>query len=271
MGTLDRPCPVCDGAMMRTHDGLILRKNRVSYFRCGECDYWSTEHPYWLAEAYEEPIAALDTGIVLRNLWASDVVRRILNILGMSRGTFVDWAGGYGLLTRRMRDIGYDFLWHDPFTENLFARGFEWRRRANVITPVLACTAIEVLEHVHDPLNFLQVMMDETGAQTIIFSQEICTTSTDTNWWYFMPETGQHISFYTRKTLRTIATRLGLRLYEYRGMFILTRRRSFRLRASNTWWRFSRRLLRASRISRFAGSLTASDFQTLLRLRDAIG
>ncbi len=38
---------------------------------------------------------------------------------------FLDYAGGYGVFTRLMRDIGFDFYWHDPYTQNLFANGFE--------------------------------------------------------------------------------------------------------------------------------------------------
>jgi hypothetical protein len=37
----------------------------------------------------------------------------------------VDCAGGYGILTRLLRDIGVDALWSDPFCQNLMALGFE--------------------------------------------------------------------------------------------------------------------------------------------------
>jgi hypothetical protein len=37
-------------------------------------------------------------------------------------GTFVDIGGGYGLLTRLMRDRGFDFYWKDPHCENIFAK-----------------------------------------------------------------------------------------------------------------------------------------------------
>ena len=37
---------------------------------------------------------------------------------------FIDFGGGYGVFTRVMGNIGYDFYWRDAHRENLFAKRF---------------------------------------------------------------------------------------------------------------------------------------------------
>ena len=38
---------------------------------------------------------------------------------------YLDVDGGYGMLTRLMRDYGFHFYWTDPYCQNILARGFE--------------------------------------------------------------------------------------------------------------------------------------------------
>jgi hypothetical protein len=78
-----------------------------------------------LPEAYASPINVSDTGYVARNLWSAERVRMIVELSRDPAGKFLDYAAGYGLLVRLMRDIGYDFRWADEYCENLFARCFE--------------------------------------------------------------------------------------------------------------------------------------------------
>ena len=46
-----------------------------------------------------------------------------------------------------MRDIGFDFFWHDPYTQNLFCRGFEFSAQK-----ISAITLFEALEHFEEPM-----------------------------------------------------------------------------------------------------------------------
>jgi hypothetical protein len=47
------------------------------------------------------------------------------------------------------------------------------------------------------------------------------------DWWYFAPETGQHISFYTKKSLLMIAKQFGLNLYTNRcDLHLLTTKKN---------------------------------------------
>ena len=71
------------------------------------------------------PLHVADTGLVMRNL---DIAKKLATLLYFGfdpRARYVDVAGGYGMLTRLMRDDGFDFHWDDKFCANLLARGFE--------------------------------------------------------------------------------------------------------------------------------------------------
>jgi hypothetical protein len=72
-----------------------------------------TEDPYWLDEAYKDPITLTDTGYMQRNINLSKMVATILLLFFDFRRKFLDYVGGYGVFVRLMRDIGFDFYWYD--------------------------------------------------------------------------------------------------------------------------------------------------------------
>jgi len=49
-----------------------------------------------------------------RNISSSKITAVILFFLFKKFGKFLDFGGGYGIFTRLMRDIGFDFYWYDP-------------------------------------------------------------------------------------------------------------------------------------------------------------
>jgi hypothetical protein len=121
----------------------------------------------------------------------------------------LDYAGGYGLLVRLMRDKGYDFFREDVFCKNIFAIHHDVSDLSPLPRFELA-TAFEVFEHLTDPYEGINRMFE--FSDSILFTTEIPPphqiTQVD-DWWYFVPETGQHVSFYSLKSLETIAEALG--------------------------------------------------------------
>lgn len=217
-----KPCAICDATMVPAFSATVLRRLEVSYQRCPACGLLQTEDAYWLDQAYEDPIAAADTGLVRRNLGIAARLSSLLYFCLEPRGAYLDAAGGYGLLVRLMRDIGFDFYWDDPHCQNLLARGFESARSGGNYT---ALSAFEVLEHVADPVAFVSGLMAAHGTRTLIFSTQ--TYGGDVppkDWWYYAFETGQHISFYQPRTLAALADRLGLSFLSANGMHLLTDR-----------------------------------------------
>jgi hypothetical protein len=131
-------------------------------------------------------------------------------------------GGGFGIFTRLMRDIGFDFSWYDPFCENLFARGFEYRENAGGIEMV---TAFENFEHFAEPEKDIENILGIS--RTILFSTWPASYPAPPlkDWWYYASEHGQHISFYSIRTLEYIAERFSLHYYGFRDIHLLTSRK----------------------------------------------
>jgi 2-polyprenyl-3-methyl-5-hydroxy-6-metoxy-1,4-benzoquinol methylase len=214
-------CPICHHERIKYFEAQVLCKYEVSYLFCTNCGFLQTEKPYWLDEAYSNVIADADTGLVARNISISKKLACILFFLFPKEGKYLDVAGGYGMLTRLMRDIGFDFYWSDIYCENILAKGFERSTNDKLFS---AITAFEVLEHVHNPIEFIQSSLKEFNVSTIVFSTELFQGSPPSpeSWWYYTLETGQHISFYQLKTLNFIADKLSLNLYSHKNTHILT-------------------------------------------------
>jgi len=187
----------------------VLSKYEIEYFLCPHCGLIQTEEPYWLDEAYETAIASLDTGILHRNIRIRRYLEPLIELLGLAQGHFADIGGGYGTLTRLMRDIGYDFSTYDPYCENIFAINFEVQPQATYD----ALLAFEVVEHLSDPLKFLKDSFSAYSTKTIFLSTNTYQDVPEKTWWYYSFDTGQHISFYQKKTLSILAEKNGCRLY----------------------------------------------------------
>jgi hypothetical protein len=213
-------CNICGQSMAHVSSAQILGKYSIQYFSCSDCGFLRTEKPYWLTEAYSQAIAAADTGIVQRNLAITRQLTCLLPNLFGSLGMFLDVAGGTGLLTRLMRDNGFDFYWEDRYCQNILAAGFESSEGA---ADYQAVTAFEAIEHMEQPYEFIKSCLARSTTRTFIFSTELFEPPLpDRNWWYFAHATGQHISFFSMPTLQRVAQQLQLNFVSYRGLHMFT-------------------------------------------------
>jgi len=264
----DRPtCAVCQARMREIYQATILGKYRVSYYYCESCGFLRTERPYWLAEAYSSAIATSDTGLVNRN---NQVSRQLAALLFLAfradrESPWLDYAGGYGMLTRLMRDKGFNFFWSDKLATNLFAQGFEHKDGATYA----GVTAIEVLEHTEDPMAFLSSLSQFSQSRTVIFTTELCASPPPRpeDWWYYGLNTGQHIAFFQERTLEAIATRLGVRYMRVGGLHVF----SEQLPSSARAWLASGRLsvLLDFVAKRWLGSKTVADHELIVARQGA--
>ncbi|MBU3553984.1 class I SAM-dependent methyltransferase [Polynucleobacter sp. UB-Piko-W3] len=213
--------------MRLAFEAKLLRKFNAKFEVCEGCGFLRTPNPTWLVEAYDNAIADADTGLVMRNFLISRKVACILYFLlnFRSKAVFLDFAGGYGLLVRLMRDIGFNFFWRDRYCKNILSSGFEYEKSTH--GPCNAVTAMEVMEHIEDPMTFIADIFKETNCTALIFSTQLYDgPPPDPNtWWYYVFNTGQHISFYQKKTFDKIASNLGLHFYTANGIHLLSKER----------------------------------------------
>jgi hypothetical protein len=220
--TMTQRCTLCGSKTRLSHRATVLAKYEVAYLYCSQCGLLQTEKPYWLDEAYSEAIALSDTGLLTRNIAVAMRLTALLTLGFHRRVRCVDAGGGYGVLTRLMRDIGFDFYWTDPFCVNLFAKGFE-ADRAGGSFPVV--TAFEVMEHLHDPIGFVRASLARYDGAAFAFSTQLFDGSPPPlDWPYYSFETGQHVTFYQRRTLRHIADALGMKLFSSGHFHLITKR-----------------------------------------------
>jgi len=201
-------CRICSSESKEIFSAKILNKHVIKYYQCPECDLLQTENPFWLNEAYEAAIGITDTGILKRNHLFARRSSAVIASFYNSNKKFLDFAGGYGIFVRMMRDFGFDFYWYDPFAENLFAKGFEYNKQDEI----LLVTAFECFEHFTDPIAELKKMLDIS--RNIIFSTRLFNgiPPKPSDWWYYSLDSGQHISLYSRKTLKYLASKFDLHL-----------------------------------------------------------
>lgn len=212
-------CKICKSKTTEYFEAQILSKYLIAYYYCNTCGFLQTEEPFWLREAYDESITLPDTGGLLRSLSLAEITSVLICFNFDRTARYLDFAGGYGVFTRRMRDIGFDFYWQDRYSPNLFARGFEYTPDLGKIELI---TSFESFEHFSEPLKEIESMF--TFSKNIVFTTDLLPDPVPgpEDWYYYGLQHGQHISFYSKKTLRYIADKYGLNLYYVPPIHILT-------------------------------------------------
>lgn len=238
-------CPFCLAAGEPFGRGRLLARHDVEYVRCPDCGSVYLPEPTWLDEAYASAITALDVGLLERCLQLANVTDAVVRAERLTAGRFLDFAGGYGTLTRLMRDRGHDFRHLDPYAANLFARDHEGTlsERYDLVT------AFEVLEHLSDPAAELGPVVRHTDL--LLFTTQVLPDPAPRpgTWDYYAPETGQHITFATVAGLRRLGERLGCRLTSTGRLLHVFHRAPLRPA--------TRLLLRDERFAYVAGALTS--------------
>lgn len=211
-------CKICNNKTVFVFNAKIINKYIINYCQCESCDFVQTEKTYWLEEAYQNPMNYSDTGIMYRNEKFSKITTSLIFLFFNTKGKFLDYAGGYGVFTRMMRDVGFDYYWNDPYTKNLLARGFE--QKSNDSYELL--TTFECFEHLDNPMEEIEKIL--TLSKNLIFSTELTPIPLPkpNDWWYYGLEHGQHIAFYSKKSLELIAKKFDVNYYNIGNLHLFS-------------------------------------------------
>lgn len=207
MNSRTATCRVCAKQSGFFFEKRILEKYDVAYFKCESCGQVQTEEPYWLDEAYEAQ-SKLDVGMADRCIWTAETTVALAWRLGIGPDEpCLDWGGGTGLFVRLCRDYGMNFFYFDRYPWNVFARGFETEPSGAKNWSCIS--AFEVAEHLANPMEDFGAIM-RCSPRYFIFST-LLYSGESPEWWYFT-DNGQHVAFYTRRSLELIGERYGYRL-----------------------------------------------------------
>ena len=201
-------CKICQSEATHVKTLKVRGAYDAHYYLCEKCGFMLVGDPTWLKEAYNEPINTTDTGYVLRNVYLSRKTLVLFSFLFNTKATFLDFAGGYGMLARLMRDYGLDFLNDDAYTPNLFMKGFEYKNQK-----IEAITCFEGFEHFAEPkkeIDKIFLISPNIFFSTVLFSGKEAPSD---DWEYYGLNHGQHVSFYSLKTLEYIAIKYKVNVY----------------------------------------------------------
>lgn len=217
--TYDFPeCKICSGKCREYAEAVVLHKYKIKYFICDYCDFIQTEEPYWLDEAYLTPINIYDTGSLQRSILFSEITSTLMALGFKNGGRYLDYGGGFGEFVRLMRDKGFNFYIYDKYCDNLFARGFNMTDEKS--TRFEMVTAFELFEHLVSPKKELEKIIQYSD--NIFFTTELVPPNHPKidEWSYYNPAHGQHIAFYSKKSLEVLAETFDMYYYN-RGNFHL--------------------------------------------------
>ncbi|TGK53394.1 class I SAM-dependent methyltransferase [Leptospira kanakyensis] len=279
-------CKLCGNQSKLVYSELIyMAKFKANMFQCETCELLQLDKVYWLENAYAESIAVTDTGLVARNI---DLSKKVLVLLSSINSNLIfpvfilrflkmfikffasvffksyereilDYGGGYGLLVRLLRDSGLKAYWSDPYTENKFSKGFGSETKGHFD----AVVSFEVLEHLENPISQFDILLKNENISFLIFSTELYGERVpDLSWWYFSFATGQHITFYNKKTLSFIAKKYGLYYFSISSSFhVFTRQK---VNSKSIKFLVERSDYFAPAVSRLYQSLTWSDHHLMM-------
>ena len=203
-------CGICSHVSSYFASALLRNKHEIRYYQCENCGFTQTEAPFWLEDSYSNAISSSDLGMVRRNLILSKKSRALIWAFFDSDARFLDYWGGYGLFVRLMRDYGFDFHLFEEQCDNLFAEGFNARVDGKVSYELV--TAFEVFEHFVHPIDEIEKIL--SFSTSVLLTTRLIPTHNPKpdEWWYYGLDHGQHVSFYTSRSLSIIADRFGLNL-----------------------------------------------------------
>ena len=252
-------CRVCKTPVKAIFKSVLLQKYSTQYYHCNNCGYVQTGEPFWLEEAYNMPINKSDTGMIMRNYWFRNATATIIFFLFDHKGKFLDYSGGYGIFVRLMRDTGFDFYWQDKYTENLFARGFEFIDTEKNQVELLTC--FEAFEHFAEPAAELENLL--SISHNILLSTEFIPDPPPSpdDWWYYGLKHGQHIGFFQKKTFEYLANKHSLYFYTNGQNIHLLSEKRFPTPAFKWLAKVSKYM--TPLIQKRMSSLTWKDFETL--------
>jgi hypothetical protein len=207
-------CRFCEGECAEYSSATIFSHKGV-YFKCGVCGSLQVSNPFWLADAHTDGVHNSDVGLVQRSINVSRLIGTVLALNGHIGSNGIDWGGGTGLLTRLLRDQGFQCLSYDKYASQQLASGFiasdfELQSKKTFVT------TIECIEHLEDPIGTLTQVV--SNADLFIFTVEVLPAPTpnpasERPWFYFEPSAGQHITFPSKVGLDLYCKKLGFNFY----------------------------------------------------------
>lgn len=219
-----KECELCGGEVSYKFSSVVLDNIRANYYECQNChmlrsdhldgDACSLAHVYRIGNKLD-----LDTGAAWRQYC---VVRRLEKLFRygiikprVRRLKALDLGGGSGFTgSYLISRLGWDAYTYDPFSNPSYLPGRFLREWPSVQNkgPFDLIIATEVFEHFvrpRDEIKKITAILPSSTAYLYVTTKLYTPEVKDASWPYLARETGQHVCFYSRKSVKQIARLLG--------------------------------------------------------------
>jgi hypothetical protein len=209
-------CRACGGPLRFSFDVEVLGDTAATYHNCTSCDSLMVLEPHWLERSYATVLYPdPDSGALRRTLYVNRYIRRMRAVhLLPRRYRSLDYGSGLGMLVALQLDRDAVARGFDRYAQPRFAQlecGSELPQG-----PFDLITAVEVFEHLLDPVEVLTSLRERLAAKgVLLISTELYQRKRfpdPSRWPYLALDHGQHVTLFTREGLRRTARAAGLRL-----------------------------------------------------------
>lgn len=200
-------CPVCEttAEIFGAFEGGLGFP--LVYRKCVSCGHLFVRNCSWIDVAYAEGVDIFDQGAVSRCMFSLPLA---YSLSKQVNGAVLDYGSGSGLLARLLRDLGCDAYSFDRYTNGTLNPGFCISELDAESLKVHMIIAIEVLEHITDIDQFVG-FLNKLKPEIVLTSTSIHTDQT-IDWNYIDKNHCQHISIFSRKSIKIFAQRIGMQV-----------------------------------------------------------
>lgn len=195
------------------HSYLPLSGEAVYYHRCGQCGFcfapdlckWPKER--FAEKVYNDGYVAVDPDYLeVRPRGNAAFLHTCFPAFGRRR--HLDYGGGNGLLSRTLRNAGWQSQSYDPFVDELTDPA--------ALGSFDLISAFEVFEHVPDIHAVLEEVLPMLRDDAVLMfstalSDGAIVPGRRLDWWYAAPRNG-HVALHSQASLQTLAAAYGVRL-----------------------------------------------------------
>lgn len=182
---------------------VVLAAHQAQLRSCRECSFLFVDDPTWLEGSFDSRLHRMDVGSVDRSMLVARYVRGLVWLMRERELDVLDIGGGDGFLVRQLRDSGINARYSDPFAEPV----------VDVGEPVTETDCFdlglmsEVALHFTDPVEAFGRALEQ--CESVLFTAVVPPVPVPSGWWYLMPDTGQHVAFYTPTAISRLAAAVG--------------------------------------------------------------